>query len=473
MAANRKAAATSGRLIAGVIGVAIAGASIFAVGTLDLPRVSAAVPSAVITPTAANQARVCAGPLVQLAGDGTSSGSSFGAVELTVGADSDAEPALTPIAAPDNLAGDAFGSPSVVSVPTATDADTAPLLAAAQSQSAALGDLSGYAAGTCSEASAESWLVGGSTDVGRTSVLALTNPTRADAIVDLTIYGENGVVDAPGSQGVIVKGGEQKLLSLAAFAPNLITPIVHVESRGGQVAAVIQHSVIRGLTPSGVDYVAPTSPAANTQMLSGVVISATPPVVSDEDYDDNSPAIRMIAPGTEIAAVTVNFTSEQDGSSPASLEYNLEPGVATEISLGSLAAGSYSVQIVSDQPVVAGARTSATVGETADFAWFQASTALPDTAMIAVPAGDSPVLHVTNPGTRDLDIELASSSGNLTATVPGGSSVAIPVSGGASYEVTGVKGAHAQLSVQTATGFSAFAVQPANPSATPVTVYPR
>lgn len=473
MAARRTAAATSGRLIAGVVGVAIAGAAILAVGTLELPRVSAAVPSAVITPTAANQTRVCAGPLLQLAGDGTSSASSFGAAEFTVGSESGSEPTLTPIAAPNNFSGDAFGSPSVVSVPSATDADTAPLLAAAQSQSAALPDLSGFAAGTCSEASAESWLVGGSTDVGRTSVLALTNPTRSDAIVDLTIYGENGVVDAPGSQGVIVKGGEQKLLSLAAFAPNLISPIVHVESRGGQVAAVLQHSVVRGLTPNGVDYVAPTAPAANTQMLSGVVISATPPVVSDEDYDDNSPALRMIAPGTETASVTVNFTSDQGGSSPAPLEYDLESGVATEISLGSLPAGSYGVEIVSDQPVVVGARTAANVGEATDFAWFQASTALPDTAMIAVPAGDAPVLHVANPGTRELDIELASASGNTSATVPAGSSVAIPVTGGTSYEVSGVKGAHAQLSIQTASGVSAFAVQPANPSATPVTVYPR
>ncbi len=473
MAAKRTVAATSGRLIAGVLGVAIAGASIFAVGTLELPRVSAAVPSAVITPTAANQARVCAGPLLQLAGDGTSSGSSFGVPELTIGAESGSEPTVTPVAAPNNVAGDAFGAPSIISVPTAADAETAPLLAASQSQSAALDDLSGFAAGTCSEASAESWLVGGSTDVGRTSVLALTNPTRADAIVDLTIYGENGVLDAPGSKGVIVKGGEQKLLSLAAFAPNLITPIVHVASRGGQVAAVIQHSVIRGLTPSGVEYVAPTSPAANTQMIAGVTISATPPTVSDEDYDDNSPALRMIAPGTETAGVTVTFTSEQDGSSPEPLQYDLEPGIATEISLGGLAAGSYSVEIVSDQPVVAGARTSANVGEATDFAWFQASTALPDTAMIAVPAGDRPVLHVANPGRTDLELDLASTSGNLSAAVPAGTSVAIPVSSGASYEVTGVKGAFAQLSVETSTGFSAFAVQPAIPSATPVTVYPR
>ncbi|WP_162924904.1 DUF5719 family protein [Mycetocola zhujimingii] len=473
MAANRTRAAVSGRVIAGVIGIAIAGVSVFAVGTLDVPRVTAAVPSAVITPTAADQARVCSGPLLQLAGDGSSSAASFGAAELTVGAESGSEPALMPIAAPGNVSGDAFGSPTVVSVPSGTGADTAPLLAAAQSQSAAFDELAGFAAGSCTEASAESWLVGGSTDVGRTSVIALTNPTRADAIVDLTIYGESGVVDAPGSQGVIVKGGEQKLLSLAAFAPNLITPIVHIESRGGQVAAAIQHSVIRGLTPSGVEYVAPTAPAATRQVLSGVVLPATPPLVSDEDYDDNSPAIRIMALGTEAARVSVTFTSEQGAPAPDPLEYDLEPGVATEVSLSGLAAGSYTIDIQASQPVVAGARTSIAVGESSDFAWFQASTALPDTVMIAVPAGDAPVLHLANPGADTLNVELRSASGTLTATVPGASSAAIPVAPGTSYEVTGVDGAFAQLSIETATGFSAFAVQPANPSATPVTVYPR
>ncbi|GGF01056.1 DUF5719 family protein [Mycetocola zhadangensis] len=472
MADKRRVAKTSGRLIAGIVGVGIAGASVFAVGTFELPRVTAAVPSAVVTPTAADQARVCAGPLVQLAGDGSSNASSFGAAELTVGSES--EPTQTPLVAPNNLAGDAFGSPIVVSEPSATDATTAPLLAAAQSQSAALGDLSGFAASACAEPSAESWLVGGSTDVGRTSVLALTNPTRSDAIVDIAIFGEGGAVDAPGSQGIIVKAGEQKLLSLAAFAPNLITPVVHVTSRGGQVAAVIQHSVVRGLTPHGVEYVAPTAPAANEQFLSGIVIAPNAPVVSDEDYDDNNPALRMIAPGTEPADVTVSFTSEQGGESPQPLEFALEAGIATEISLRDLPVGSYTVEVSSTQPVVAGARTSVAVGESSDLAWFQASTALPEAVMVAVPAGETPVLHLANPERRALTVELEPSAGEtITAKIPAGTSVALPVAGGASYQISGAEGAIAQLSVQSATGISAFAVQPANPSATPVTVYPR
>jgi hypothetical protein len=472
MADKRRVAKTSGRLIAGIVGVALAGASVFAIGTFDLPRVTAAVPSAVITPTAADQTRVCAGPLVQLAGDGSSNASSFGAAELTIGSQS--EPTQTPLAAPNNVAGDAFGSPSVVSEPSAADATTAPLLAAAQSQSAGLEDLNGFAASPCTEASAESWLVGGSTDVGRTSVLALTNPTRADAIVDLEIFGEGGQVEAPGSQGVIVKAGEQKLLSLAAFAPNLLTPIVHVTSRGGQVAAVIQHSVIRGLTPNGVEYVAPTAPAANEQVLAGVVIAPNAPLFSDEDYDDNSPALRMIAPGAEAAQVSVTFTSESGGSSPEPLAYELAGGVATEISLQSLPAGNYTIAVSSDQPVVTGARTSIALGESSDLAWFQASTALPDSVMVAVPTGDSPVLHLANPGSRALTVELDASAGDsVTTKIPARSSVAVPVTGGVSYELSGAEGAYGQVSIVAASGISAFAVQPANPSATPVTVYPR
>jgi hypothetical protein len=459
-------------MVAGILGVALAGASIFAAGTLELSPVTAAVPSAVITPTAADQARVCAGPLVQLAADGSSNASAFGAAELTVGSESD--PIQTPLAAPNNTAGDAFGSPLVVSESTANDASIAPLLAAVQSQSAGLDDLQGFAASPCIEASAESWVVGGSTDVGRTSVLALTNPTRSDAIVDIAIFGETGAIDAPGSQGVIVKAGEQKLLSLAAFAPNLITPIVHITSRGGQVAAGIQHSVIRGLTPNGVEYVTPTAPAANEQTLAGLVIAPNAPAVSDEDYDDNSPVLRMMAPGTEAAQVNVTFTSEGGGAAPEPLAYQLEAGMATEISLRTLPAGSYTAHVSSDQPVVVGARTSIAVGESSDLAWFQSSTVLPDDVMIAVPAGDTPVLHVANPGTRALTVTLDASTGDsLTAEVPARSTVAVPVRGGVSYSTSGVEGAFAQLSIVTPTGMAAFAVQPANPSATPVTVYPR
>lgn len=468
MADKRRIAAT-GRVLTGVVGVAVFVGAGLTVGQVDLPVLAADAPRATVTPTAADQSRLCPGPLLLQGVDATAG--SFAAAAVTLASTSPVDQAA--LVAPDNTAGDQFGLPSTVTAAGA-EGDASPLLAAAQSQTAASDELAGLAATACGEVSADSWLVGGSTDVGRTSLLSLSNPTRTDAVIDLSFFGETGEIDAPGARGIVVPSGENRVLPLAGFAPGVRTPVIRVQSAGGQVYAALQHSVIRGITPGGVELSAPTTPPSTSQVLPGVVVPETAPPAVGEVYDDSVGSLRLFVPGSEPSTVSITFAGEQGAEVPPPLEYGIEGGVVNDITLSNLPAGSYTVSISSDQPLVAAARTTAVAGEASDFAWFAASAPLLETSTLAVAPGDGARLHLFNPTDTGLDVALTDDSGaESRVAVPAGSAVAAPVAGGEAYTVSGAIGAHAQVSFESAAGFSAYAIQPPRPLATPVTVYAR
>lgn len=480
MADKRRIAMTSGRVISGVAGITIAVVSVIAVGQLDLPVLAVEAPHTTVTPTASDQSRLCPGPLLRQGDDAASAGaaSAFGPAGTTIAADT--APGATVLAAPDNLSGDQFGLPSVVSV-ASEPGEGAPQIAVAQSQAAGLDDLTGFAATACAEVSADSWIVGGSTDVGRTGTLFLSNPTRADAIIDLSFFSEAGEITAPGARGLIVKAGEQRVLPLASFAPGVHAPVIRVQSTGGQVSAVLQQSIVRGITPGGVELTAATTAPGTEQVIPGVVIATSAPAAGEETfddttaaYDDSIPAIRVFVPGTETAQVSFSFVDETGEDVTLALPADFEGGVVSEVPLSALPAGSYGLKVSSDLPLVAAVRTTAGAGASSDFAWFGASGPLSDEGKIAVAPGQAPLLHLFNPTSSDLDVALTDRLDTETVVaVPAGAVVSTKVRADMAYSVSGADGIHAQVSYEGGDGFSAYAIQPAKPSASPVTVYVR
>jgi len=471
MADRRRIATTSARIVVGVVGVVIAALTLAAAGQVTVPVLSAPVPQTAVSPVSSGQTRVCAGPLLALGTDGSLS--AFASPDfVTASAD---EPKLTGVASPDNASVESFGSPVVAHV-DAGDDDGRPLLAATQSQMVNMSDLAGFTATACGDALAESWLVGGSSDVGRTGVISLTNPTESDATVDLEFFGENGPVDAPGAGGIIVRAGEQRLFSLAGFAPDVLTSVVKVTASGGQVYATLQQSSVRGVTPAGVETVSSSQGPATTQRIAGVIVpSDAPPATDGEGYDDNVPAVRVFVPGDrdQQANIEVSFTDESGGEAPLPITATIYGGVVGEIPLAGVAGGSYGITVSSDVPVVASARTVTATGGT-DFAWFTASAPLDDDVAVAVAPGPRPSLHVFNPSDTAIEGELTPDGGSATAVnVPARSAIEVPLTASGGYTLTGASGTFAQVVYRADGAFSAFAVQPAGAEAAPVTVYPR
>ncbi|PJJ61714.1 DUF5719 family protein [Compostimonas suwonensis] len=476
MASRRGAAIVGARILTGLVGIAVAVVAIGAAAIVPWPSHTAPAPVVEVSPQPTDQQRVCPGPLLALAEDASAATATtaVGAPAIAFWTDSSSEPVRAPLAVPDDTADGANGTPIAITVPVG-DGDGLPLISGSQSQQAAGEFLAGFAAAVCGEASGESWLAAGSTDVGRTSLVLLSNPSDVDATVDLTVFGESGTVAAPGATGLLVPAQTQRVVSLAGLAPNLRSPVVHVLTRGGQVYASLESSIVRGLSPDGVELTGPTGPPASSQVITGIGITGAAPsaVSSDEGADDSKPGIRLLAPGDQPAAVEIGLTSEGNAVPGTSLTITLQPGVVTEVPLDALTPGTFTAVVASDQPIVASARTIAAGTAARDFAWHVSSAAIEGDFLVSVAPGTGPRLSLYNPGTADAAIEVTRDGGQPAAvTVPAGASVGVPATGGVNYAVSGGDALVASVSYQAEGIASAFALNPVNPLAAPLEIYP-
>lgn len=212
------------------------------------------------------------------------------------------------------------------------------------------GDLRGMVAGPCPVPAVEHWLVGGSTSVGSSGRLVLQNPGRTPATVSLEAWGASGPVVLGSQSLVVVPPGEQVVTMLEAVAPDQSRLALHVTAEGGRVGAYVQHHRIEGLVPAGADLVVGGSEPSRTTAVSGVVSTG-------EAVDDpHAPRLDLLAPGATAGTARLAVLGP-DG--PVRLrggeEVSLEPGQVTTLPLGGLPAGSYTVVVDADVPVVAGA----------------------------------------------------------------------------------------------------------------------
>lgn len=480
MSASRRWALVGARAMTGLLGIAAAVATIGAATLLPWPSHIVQPNAELVTPTASGQQRVCPGPLLALAADASaaSSASSIGAADALYAAGrsgslSASDITVSPLAAPDNVAGDVAGTPLLLSIPAA---DSAPLMAGAQSQTATTETLSGFTAAGCGEASSDGWLVAGSTAIGHTSLLLLSNPSDVAASVDLRLYGEGGLVDAPGSTGILVQPQSQRVIPLAGLAPNLNSPVVHVATRGGQVVASLQQSVIHGLVPGGIELAGTTAAPALEQLISGFTVPAAlidETQSNDSHFHDDQAAVRVLNTGSDAAELTVSATSD-DGGNGASITVTLEPGVASEVPLSELAAGNYTVLLNADQPIVAAARSTEKSATSEDFAWFVASQPLVDDSAIVVADGPAPTLRLANPHGNAQRVTLQDGSGTpLTVNLPAAGAVSVPLTAGASYTLGASEtgGVVASVSYQGGAALSSFALNPPGPLARAIAVY--
>jgi hypothetical protein len=265
--------------------------------------------------------------------------------------------------------------------------------AAAMKFTATDGDLQGTAAANCQQPSNDQWLAGASTTVGRTSVLMLTNASTTPATVSLELFGANGQIQAPGSRGLLVAPGTSRPVVLAGLAPGESQLSVHVRSAGGPVAAAIQQSVLRGLTPGGVDFIAPGAAPAVRQVMTGVDIQDAGQVASltaRSGFEDAGPALQLTVPGPSDAVVEVKLYG-RDGQKalPSGGVITAKAGAVTEIPLAGVPAGHYTVAASSDVTFVAATRVTRGVqdSQALDVAWAASGVRLGSQHVVPVPQG--------------------------------------------------------------------------------------
>lgn len=483
MRIDRKRALRLGGRAAGFLAAAaLAVGTVAAAALVPWPDHRVDAPSVLVQPAESRQQRVCPGPLLALGEDAAAAttASSVGSADVVTAAEpADAVLEEVPLAAPGNPNAAEDGAP--VAVAAEPGGVAAGMLAGAQSQGVSTETLGGFAAAACGEAVANAWLVAGATNLGRGGLVLLSNPTAVAATVDVRVNGEAGPVEAPSALGIIVQPGTQRVLSLAGLAPNLTSPVVHVTSTGGAIAANLETSVVVGLAPAGIELTGVTATPATSQVIPGLVVPQSGGAEATEDHaeGDDFPAVRLFAPGEGTVDVSIGVVPES-GSGGNTIEATLQPGSVTDVPLGVLDEGSYTVRIEADQPVVAAARTTVggAEGQTdaaapSDLAWTVATAPLLDSAVIAVPPGPSPTLHLFNPGGAPATVTLVEGGAERTVDVPAAGALSVSLGGTSSVALTGTTGLHATVSFAGDDELAAFGVQPPGPLDSPIRVYPN
>lgn len=419
----------TGAGIRGVLGIV---ALVVAVGTIGaatvVPGFGMGVafepPVLTVVPEAAPQERVCAGPLVRQGGD-------FGADANSIA--SLGEPTLR--SSPDSASISSLDSDGLDFAPVSLELGAGTGsgdLSASQTQSAERDDLSGFAAAECGVAGDDSWLVGGSTVIGRTTLLSLANPGGVDATANVEVFAET-VGQPAAASGIIVPARTQRLVSLAALAPGIQSPVVHVSTTRGDLEATLQQSIVRTLAPGGAEIITAAAEPARDQFIPGFVVTAGESVeeaAGEAGANDLTAVLRLLAVGTPESgapsgdqaapeqglSATITVTPEESGavrSGPTTFEVPFQVGVVTDVPLLGLPDGAYSVRIESPVSFVASARAS-TIGTAgpSDFAWTAAATPLSSDAAVSVAGGATPTLHLGNPTTRSVTVTVASVLGD-------------------------------------------------------------
>lgn len=464
----------------GVVAVAIGAAVVAGATLLPLPTLSDSPAGRVVRPVALDQQRVCAGSLLSLSGDSGASATAVTAAAAaeTVTAAGSATSGSSAVQKPttDRLEGsDGAASDPLLVTAEAKGSTTVPAVAAAQSAESSTSSLKGFAASPCAEPTSSTWLVGGSTETGRTSLINLVNASDVNSTVDLTVYGEDGKVEGPGLTGIVVAPGSQKVVPLSGFATGLASPVVHVVSRGGQISSSLQVSVVRTLEAGGLDTVSASASPSRTVTVPGVAVRsdrALQTATGRDGYGDLLPVLRTYVPGSTNARISIEMRTS-DGTG-ATFSVTAQAGQVTDIPLDGLATGQYTAFVTSNVPVVAGARTSTlSSGGDIDLAWAGAAPALSGSTLFAVPEGPSPRLVVANPTSKVVSATLSVRGRSArTLQVPSGGSVAVAMSSGAVASLSNADDLRAAVSFSSSSQVASYALFSPTAVSTPVTVYP-
>ncbi|MFM7029653.1 MAG: DUF5719 family protein [Micrococcales bacterium] len=285
------------------------------------------------------------------------------------------------------------------------------LFTAQSFQALAAAGIKGVLAANCQNPEPESWLVGGVTTVGREALLIMANPTQTDATVSLRLWGEQGLIDGAGLNGISVSANRTVVLPLAGFAPDQKALAVQVVSSGAPLATWIQERTTRGTLSAGADLLSPSIPAANNLVIPGLLKRGTKDaqamIASNPDYQDLTPSIQVFNPGVSDASVTVQVIGSDAKSLGTVLQQTVSAGSVGAFDLAGLGDGDYSVFVGADQPVMAGvklSRTNPKATPSSDFAW------LPAVAPMSIPVA------LTTPKSGVTKVSIAN-GGNAIATV--------------------------------------------------------
>lgn len=449
-----------------VVGAAVAVGSVLAVtaaAALPWPEEAAEPRALEVTPAPAETVLACDGPVLALGRvpEDAAALAVAASTDVTVGDDAGGEPPSDTLGQP-TIAGEA-GALRFVQAP----ADREPVSVAAAA-SAAVGDsdLAGFTASACRPPQMESWIVGGETETGATGILLVANPGDVDATVQITSFGVMGGVTPPGADAIPVPARTQLAMPIAGLAGDEQSPVLRITATGAPVRASLQSSIVRTLDPGGVDSQSAVRPAQE-QVIPGLTVSQEMAAT-----EGASVIVRLLSEGDTSATVAVRGADGADGTEPKAVD--LAAGAPVEVDLGGLDAGTYTVEVSAEGPVVAAVWQTTGFGAGADFAWLTPSPAITESTLVAVPRGEAATLHLANPSAEPVTVAVAALGEEpARVEVPAGGAAAVEVPADALHTIDpGGAPVHAAIGFAQKSALASIAVWPDAARPQPVTIYP-
>ena len=221
---------------------------------------------------------------------------------------------------------------------------------------------SSSAAAICQVGGVDQWFIGGSGGVTSQGVLQIINSGLSESLVQIFPYNSKGALAAI---AITVKANSVRNFSLASIVPGEDSVALHIVTDSGRVSTFLFDHRRNGLRDLGTSFVTPVSAPATTSYISGLLGSAAKAVST----------MRFLVPGNLSAHVHLSIYSNGGAITPIGFDSLLVARQRVlDLQIPAIAvAGTYGIEVTSDQPIFASTFTSF-AGK--DFSWANQLTPL-------------------------------------------------------------------------------------------------
>lgn len=161
----------------------------------------------------------------------------------------------------------------------------------------------------CAAPAFDHWFTGVGAGATHRSVLRLVNPDEGGAVVDVTVYGRDGVVPANRLRGVSLTGGEVRSIRLAEEVPRTDELAVRVRVTRGRVGVgMLDTTRSLGDDRSGDDGLAAQGSPGRSNVLLGVLGAS------------GARTLVLANPGSSQGRATISLVTRASTFSPSGLE---------------------------------------------------------------------------------------------------------------------------------------------------------
>ena len=252
----------------------------------------------------------------------------------------------------------------------------------------------------CSAPISSQWFVGATADITSKGSLNIVNSGLGKALVEVTVYTENGV-NTP--RAISLRPNSYISLSLPSLAPGSKQIAIHLLPRSGRVNGFVVDERGKGLQALGGDIV--NSTGDPTKLL------RIPAIPQQTGRRGSTPhTLRLLVPGDVDARISAEIKSTDGTFAPVGINGRvIAHKKVIEIPLNiTMASGKFALHITSDQPILGSVFSPTLAQGKRDFVWSTAADDLTDFTLAAT--GLAPTLVFT--GNRiSVNLELTYTNG--------------------------------------------------------------